>query len=145
MIALTIMLTAAFTFGLSYFFFAYLIKRDNKRKKKLREAEKTKTNELISYLISRVQTAESLNEVYILHIQIWANGIYHPNFGPNKYGMFRTKNILLMRKEEVFLGNIWGLNTKSLPFWEKQDEQTQTIVLNQYKNQLISNLKTLIK
>ena len=142
MIALTIMLTAAFTFGLSYFFFAYLIKRDNKRKKKLREA---KINELIPYFISRVQTAETLNEVYMLHLQIWANGIHHPNFGPNKYGMFRTKDILLMRKEEVFLGNIWGLNTKSLPFWEKQDEQTRTIVLNQYKNQLISNLKTLIK
>lgn len=143
---LTIALTTAFTFGFTVLFMHYLVRRDQKRIKASKEAKKqAKLEELVPYFIHQIELAETLNDVYIQHIKMWANGVRHPYFGPDEYGMFRTKDILLMNKEEVYLGNIWGLFTKSLPFWETQDTETQKLVLDQYKNQLISNLKTLIK
>lgn len=100
--------------------------------------------DLIPYFIHQIELANSLNEIFILHIKLWANDIRHTSFGPNEFGMFRTKDILLMNKEEVFLGNIWGLHTKPLTFWETcKDPDSVAMVIRQYKNQLISNLKAM--
>ena len=97
----------------------------------------------LDYFIHQVEIAESLRELFILHIKIWANGIQHKNFGPNQYGMFRTNDILMMVPEEVYLGNIWGLHTKPLPFWETQTSENQELVIKQYKTILISNMNNL--
>lgn len=99
-------------------------------------------NELIPYFIHQLELAQTLDEIYLLHIKIWANGIRNRNIGPDQYGMFRTDDILLMNKSEVYLGNIWGLNTGSILFWEQHPEELPTVI-KQYKNHLISNLNAI--
>lgn len=130
-------------------FACVLIKKRIQAKREKRKNTRKRVNthyqqqELIQYFIHQIELAEELDDVYILHIKLWAKGIQHPNFGPNKYGMFRTNDILLMNKEEVFLGNIWGLNTLTLPQWYYHPEE-RNLVLEQYKNVLISNLKSML-
>ncbi len=95
----------------------------------------------IDFFLPLLEKATTLHEIYALHIQIWANGIQHEYIGPCDYGMFRTKDILTMQPNEVYLGNIWGLFTKNLEFWENAEENDKNIVTEQYKNHLIGNLK----
>ena len=64
------------------------------------------------------------------------------NLGPCEYGMFRTKDISTMSGNEVYLGNIYGLNTLSLNTWLKSgNSEDISIVFHQYRNHLESNLK----
>ena len=115
-----------------------------KQRKELKEQKhKKELLDKLDYFIHQVEIAESLRELFILHIKIWANGIQHKNFGPKQYGMFRTNDILMMVPEEVYLGNIWGLHTKPLPFWETQTSENQELVIKQYKTILISNMNNL--
>lgn len=106
-----------------------------------KEESNTKKIQLISEFIDQLTKAEKLRDIYVIHIKIWANGIRHANFGPDPYGMFRTKDILLMTPDEVYLGNIWGLNTLSLTTWENQSPDDQKLVIKQYREHLINNLK----
>lgn len=97
-----------------------------------------------SKFISLLEDADTLGELYILHIQIWGSGIRPYNIGPDQYGMFRTDDILTMSPKEVWLGNICGLFTKSLVFWEENKESdpgAYKAVVAQYKTLLLSNLK----
>lgn len=125
----------------------FRIWRNNKRikrnAKKRRIEDHYRQQELIQYFIHQIELAKELDDVYILHIKLWAKGIHHENFGPNPYGMFRTDDIIMMNKEQVFLGNIWGLNTLTLPQWYYHPEDKE-LVLKQYKNVLISNLKSML-
>jgi hypothetical protein len=126
------------------FFVSILIR--NKRKQKIRE--ENKRNNLINkinYFLGELKSAKTLQEIYVLHIQIWASGIRNEYIGPNKYGMFRTDDILLMKPSEVYLGNIWGLFTKPLPFWELQLDNERNIVFQQYRDTLVSNLLSIRK
>ena len=119
-----------------------LKKKADKERKEKEKQEAKKKKELVSYFINQLKSAETLNDIFILHIKIWANGIQHPNFGPNEYGMFRTKDILTMNKNEVFLGNVHGLFTHPLTTWEETDDlSSRQITIEQYRNHLISNLK----
>lgn len=123
------------------------IRIQNKEKRlttKKRVNEHYRQQELIQYFIHQIEIADTLTDVYILHIKLWAKGIQHPNFGPSDFGMFRTNDIILMSKEQVYLGNIWGLNTLTLPQWEYYHPEECKIVLKQYKNVLISNLKSML-
>lgn len=59
-----------------------------------------------------------------------------------------------MKPEEIFLGGIWGLFTHAIPFWEERKSKPYgcngfgidpeislySIILDQYKNLLISNI-----
>jgi hypothetical protein len=95
----------------------------------------------IEYFLNEVKQAKTLNDLFILHIQIWANNIRNMNLGPDMYGMFRTDDILRMKKSEVFLGNINGLWTLPITKWEEAGEET--CIVEQYRNHLISNLKAI--
>lgn len=65
---------------------------------------------------------------------------------PDKYGMFRTKNIATMDPSEVFLGDIEGLWTHSLSYWLTCcDEDAVAIVTKQYYQQVLSGIKAEIK
>lgn len=86
-------------------------------------------------------------ECMILHKRIWRKGFRNANLGPDKYGMFRTKDINLMTINEVYIGGIYGLNTRTIAQWEDRKEEpydsTQTcydIVLCAYKRLLKSNI-----
>ena len=61
---------------------------------------------------------------------------------PDKYGMFRTKDISTMDPSEVFLGDIEGLWTHSLSYWLTCcDEAAVAIVTKQYYKQVLSGIK----
>lgn len=93
-----------------------------------------------------VLKASSLSELFDLHKAMWNSGVRdYKSFGPNEYGMFRCSDIADMKMDDVFLGNINGLWTYRLPFWETMclndpDNVYQTI-LNQYRNQLSSGIE----
>lgn len=109
--------------------------------KSKKEEKRKKICSYINYFIEEIKKAENLYDLYVLHIQLWGCGIRCSNLGPNEYGMFRTKDILTMKPYEVYLGNIWGLFTKPLPFWNTCSETDQALVLQQYKTILLSNLE----
>lgn len=108
---------------------------------------------------ARVTGAQSLMGLISIHKELWAAGFQNENLGADSYGMFRTESIPTMKPEEVFLGNIWGLYTKNIPFWDKYKDEGKTgggypiyeyltvyqIVLSQYKILLSSNVKAIEK
>ena len=98
-------------------------------------------------LLLSLEAADNLYELLELHKKAWELGYRNRNLAPDKFGMFRTKDIAEMHPNEVFLGGIYGLFTHPIPFWEtnKNDDgtdiNTYDIVLNQYKQLLISNIQ----
>lgn len=114
---------------------------------------------LIPEYIKNIEMSKSLAEVLQEHKNLWRLGIHHPNFGPCSYGIFRTRDISCMLPSEVYLGGIWGLTTRNLEFWEKYkndeygdngfgiDPHTSLyeMILNQYKNHIIGNLRAMLK
>lgn len=106
---------------------------------------------------AKVTGAQSLLDVLNIHKEAWGKGFRNENIGPCEYGVFRTKDISNMQPHEVFLGNIYGLYTKSIPFWEEERFKGKSgggwpiydyitpfqIVLMQYKELLTSNIKAI--
>lgn len=87
-----------------------------------------------------------------LHKELWKAGLHHPNFGPNSSGIFRTKKIETMKADEVYLGNIYGIWTNNIPFFEQaqikydnRNRKTDTyeIICRQYKNHILSNIRAM--
>lgn len=105
--------------------------------------------------INAIKAADSLSTLLAIHKDAWKTGFQNENIGPCEYGMFRTKDILKMTAEEVYLGGIWGLNTNSIPFWEthknelygangfslNEKRRVYDMVLDQYKTILTSNIE----
>ena len=105
-------------------------------------------------IINKVKKCDSLYVLLNIHKEAWLLGFQNENLGPDRYGMFRTENIPTMKPEEIFLGGIWGLFTHAIPFWEERKSQPYgcngfgidpeislySIILDQYKNLLISNI-----
>lgn len=108
---------------------------------------------------ARVTGVTSLLDVLAIHKEAWSQGFQNENIGPDSCGMYRCESIESMRPEEVFLGNIWGLFTKNISFWERYKDEGKSgggypiyeyltvyeIVLRQYKRQLSSNIKAITK
>lgn len=107
-----------------------------------------------AHIIKEIEKCDSLYELMDIHKKAWAMGFQNVYLGPDRYGIFRTESIPTMRPEEVFLGNIWGLSTHTIPFWEKRklqlygcngfgiDPETSlySIILDQYKKLLDFNI-----
>ena len=97
--------------------------------------------------------SNSLEDLMNVHKHAWEIGYRNANLGPCPYGMFRTSDILEMKPEEVYLGGIWGLSTKNIPFWEENKDETMIgngfgidddikiydLIMSQYRNHLRSN------
>lgn len=108
--------------------------------------------------IKRLTDSQSLIELLNIHKELWADGYRNKNLGPNPHGMFQTDYIPNMTPNEVFLGNIFGLWTKSITNWEKDhktlfgenmygipaDTTNYEVVLRQYKQLLKFNVKSLV-
>ena len=89
----------------------------------------------------------TLEDTFKIHRQLGAMHLaWNPAICPAQYGMFRTSNIATMSMDEVFLGDICGLWTHSLPFWSScQDEDAISKVTNQYYQQVLSGIKAEIE
>ena len=106
--------------------------------------------------LQQLNLCTDLQMMVHLNKDIWGCGIRNKYIGPCEYGMFRTKDILTMKPEEVYLGDIYGLWTFSIPIWEQQkgnkygesaatwglspDITLYEIVCDQYRNHLVSNV-----
>lgn len=130
--------------------------------KKVEEFQKVATKATALYalrneLIKRLTAINDLNELLAFHKEIWNLGYRNANIGPCSYGIFRTDKIEDMLPEEVYLGGIWGLFTKSIPFWEERrndkygyngygiepDTSLYTMIVDQYRSHLRSNLNAI--
>ena len=89
----------------------------------------------------------TLEDTFKIHRQLGAMHLaWNHAICPDKYGMFRTSNIATMSMDEVFLGNIYGLWTHSLPFWlSYQDEDAVSKITNQYYQQVLSGIEAEIE
>lgn len=108
-------------------------------------------------IIAAIHKCDSLTKLVELHKLAWANEFKNENLAPQRYGMIRSNSIEDLTPKDVFLGGIWGLNTRPIPFWEEYkghkygcngfglDPNTDlyTLILNQYKNLIVSNVQTL--
>lgn len=113
--------------------------------------------DVADYIISWLEEAKDLKSIFFIHKILWGTGLRNRNIGPNAHGIFRTKEIKNMKMEEVFLGNILGLFTFPIPYWERMKESRQAcgangfgidpgipvynIIVEQYRELLISNVK----
>ena len=118
-----------------------------------------KQRESGQYLINAIKNCNSLITLMNLHKDAWGNGFQNKNISPCSYGMFRTSDIITMTPNEVYLGGIYGINTNSIPFWEEHKDDKYgfngfgidknyslyKIILDQYKNLLISNIHYMLK
>lgn len=104
-----------------------------------------KRSELISYFSKLDSFEGSLYDLFYFHRGLaekfpdLINKV--PSVCPDKYGVFRTKDIATMSPDDVFLGGIRGLFTQNIIMWElykKNDKEAYNIVLNQYYNLLKS-------
>lgn len=83
-----------------------------------------------SYLY-KIEHCHDFIDYFNIHKELWQEGYRAKCFSPDKYGAFRTKDILTMSPDEIYLG---GLNTHNIPFWEKcKDTEAVNTVLNQYR------------
>ena len=83
------------------------------------------------------------------HKFLWSKGYRNDNLGPDKCGMFRCESIEKMGVEDVFLGNIYGLFTKTLRYWDNCEDsmdlngrsvRIKDVIYNQYARHLRSNV-----
>lgn len=96
-------------------------------------------------------TGNDLRNILELHRQMWKDGLHNPCFGPNKSGMFRTERIETMTEDEVYLGNVFGIWTNNIRFFEdigikfENGELSDTYlkICSQYRNHLLLNIKSM--
>lgn len=109
--------------------------------------------------IDTLAECDDLRTLLHIHKDIWGSGLRNKNIAPNPNGMFRTKDIKNMKAEEVYLGNIYGLWTFTIPEWEKEREHrigsntwginpnitVYELVTMQYRYHLLRNVKAMKK
>ena len=119
-------------------FLVFFIKMKKKKKGLLLSLNK-KRSELISYFSKLDSSKGDLYDLFYFHkglAEKFPDLINKaPSVCPDKYGVFRTKDIATMSPDDVFLGGICGLFTFNITTWElykKTDKEAYNIVLNQY-------------
>ena len=75
-------------------------------------------------IMQRLKDCNDLIVLLNIHKDAWLKGYRNENLGPCRYGMFRTKDIMDMKPEEVFLGDIYGLWTNPITEWEQHRSDT---------------------
>lgn len=108
-------------------------------------------------------TPNSLYAIMQQHRRMWAEGVQHSNFGPDKYGMFRTDSIDNLTLDSLYLGDINGIWTNKASVFEQPDFKyvggTSSVIADdtkgkqltddyiaicqQYKRHLLSNLRAM--
>lgn len=105
----------------------------------------------------RLVNCKNLMDLLAIHKEMWKKGFRNNNIGPCEYGMFRCTDIETMTPDQVFLGDIYGLWTHDITFWEKDKEETYGVngygiakdtkiydlIVDQYRSHLRNNLKAI--
>ena len=109
--------------------------------------------------LQHIQLAQDLDHLLTAHKLAWGRGYQNENIGPCEYGMFRTEDIANMLSSEVYLGNIYGLWTFNIPFWNAHsndlmagngfgipdETKVYDIIMQQYRRILRSNVEAIIR
>ena len=109
--------------------------------------------------LDKIGESNTLITLMNIHKDAWGTGFQNENIGPCPYGVFRTLDIPSMTPDQIYLGGIWGLVTKPIPFWEKRkedkygcngfgidaDDSLYEIVLEQYRHLSLSNIRYMLK
>lgn len=129
----------------------FFIKMKKKKKGLLLSLNK-KRSELISYFSKLDSFKGDLYDLFYFHkglAEKFPDLINKaPSVCPDKYGVFRTKDIATMSPDDVFLGGICGLFTFNITTWElykKTDKEAYNIVLNQYYKLLKAGKFTMLQ
>ena len=107
--------------------------------------------------LDKIEESYTLITLMNIHKDAWRTGFQNENIGPCPYGMFRTLDIPSMTPDQIYLGGIWGLVTKPIPFWEKHKDDKYgcngfgidknlslyEMIVDQYKELLSSNIRAL--
>ena len=108
-------------------------------------------------LHERIVNAKELQELLDLHKKAFADGFRNQNLDVCEYGMFRAKSISSMEPKDVFLGNINGLWTHEMSYWEKSKEEPfgvngygiardvkiYDMIVGQYRRHLVNNINAI--
>lgn len=106
-----------------------------------------------------IKLAQDLNELLEAHKKAWDRGYRNSNLGPCEWGIFRTKDISTMSANEVFLGNVFGLWTFNIPYWNEHSEDVMGVnscgipkdvkcysfIVQQYRLLLKRNVEAIIR
>lgn len=125
-------------------------KNEVKANQKQYELYKEQYNTAQEFIVA-IKHTKDLKTLVCLHKDVYGSG-FTKNLGPG--AMFRCSDIATMTPHQVFLGGFWGLNTNAIPFWEQyvdepygvngfgidENQSLYEMILNQYKNHLISNI-----
>lgn len=107
--------------------------------------------------LDAIGSCTSLLNLINIHKEAWGTGFQNENIGPCPYGVFRTLDIPSMIPDQIYLGGIWGLVTKPIPFWEahkddkygcngfgiNEDRSLYEMILDQYRRLLSSNIRAM--
>lgn len=121
--------------------------------------EKQKLIGLGSETLQFIKFSKTLDELLNAHKIAWSRGYRNNNLGPCEWGMFRTRDILSMTVDEVFLGNIWGLSTHNIRFWNNHADEDMScngfgmdpntkiysLIMQQYRTLLRRNIERIIE
>lgn len=94
-------------------------------------------------LIKAADASLTLDELLAVHRAAYDCGIWNRNLDVDEHGMFRAKDMDSLCREDVWLGNHYGVATNNIPFFEsmKQDDPAVFMTaLDHYKSHLVSNL-----
>ena len=108
-------------------------------------------------LMEDLNEAKTLEDLLAVHKHAWEVGYRNENIAPCEWGMFRTQDISQMQSSEVFLGGIYGLCTRNIPFWNNNHNETMSgngfgiddakpiydIIMQQYRTHLKSNFRAI--
>lgn len=112
--------------------------------KKLDNVRKANKEKAQAYLHKLTYEELSLEGLYCIFREIIQN--LDLSFILSSYGTFRAKSLDSCRMSDIYLGDIYGLWTKSLDYWVNcSDVEAVNIVTNQFRNILISTLNFYIQ
>lgn len=108
-------------------------------------------------LIEDLNEAKTLENLLAVHKHAWEIGYRNANIAPLEWDMFRTRDISQMQPSEVYLGGIYGLSTRNIPFWNNNRNETMAgngfgiddnkliydIIMQQYRRHLKSNFSAI--
>ena len=130
---------------------------NKKREENLLQAQYDKCTKWLKVVNNIPDNSESLIKLFNAHQGMWRDGIRNKNIGPDPYGMFRTDDIEKMYPFQVYLGNIDGLFTNTLEFFENEKDKVlarqkaegkplvlpdfYSTVYKQYRHHLASNIR----
>ncbi len=107
--------------------------------------------------LDKIEDTNNLITLMNIHKDAWGTGFQSECIGPCPYGVFRTLDILTMTPDQVYLGGIYGLNTKPITYWEEHKEDKYgcngfgldenlslyELIVDQYKKLLSSNIRAM--